>query len=65
MNVKIILYILTLPLSLLGLDSINIENKFKKNKEFQAKILVFLLSIALSYLVVNFLYDIYLNSKFI
>ncbi len=65
MSIKLILYIITVPLSLIGLDSLSIENKFKKNHVFQAKILIFLLTLALSYLVVNFLYDIYLNSNFI
>lgn len=65
MSIKVILYIITVPLSLIGLDSLLVENKFKKNHVFQAKILIFLLTLALSYLVVNFLYDIYLNSNFI
>ena len=65
MSIKIILYIITVPLALIGLDSLSIENKFKKNHVFQARILVFLLTLALSYLVVNCLYDIYLNSKFV
>ena len=65
MSIKLILYIITVPLSLIGLDSLLVENKFKKNHVFQAKILIFLLILALSYLVVNFLYDIYLNSSFI
>lgn len=62
MNIKIILYIIVLPLTLIALDSINIENLFKKNKIFQAKLLALIISIALSYLVVDFLYDVYLNS---
>ena len=62
MNIKIILYIIVLPLTLITLDSINIENLFKKNKIFQAKLLALIISIALSYLVVGFLYDVYLNS---
>lgn len=62
MNIKIILYIIVLPLTLIALDSINIENLFKKNKIFQAKLLALIISIALSYLVVGFLYDVYLNS---
>lgn len=65
MNAKIILYIFILPLSIYALDSLNIENKFKKNKEYQAKLLVLFLSMSLSYLVVNFLFDVFLNSNFI
>lgn len=65
MNIKVILYVVILPLSLYALDSLNIENKFKKNKIYQAKLLALFLSIALSYLVVNFLYDIFINSQFL
>ena len=65
MSIKLVLYIITVPLSLVALDSLSVENKFKKNHVFQAKILIFFLTLALSYLVVNFLYDIYLNSNFI
>lgn len=64
MNVKLILYVVILPLSLYALDSINIENKFKKNKVYQARLLVLFLAMALSYLVVNFLFDVFLNSSF-
>lgn len=65
MNPKLILYIITIPLSLFALDSLNIENKFKKNKVFQSKLLVLFIALALSYLVVNFLYDLYLISSFV
>lgn len=65
MNVKLILYIVILPLSLYALDSINVDNKFKKNKVYQARLLVLFLAMALSYLVVNFLFDVFLNSSFV
>ena len=35
MNVKLILYIVILPLSLFALDSLSIENKFKKNRIYK------------------------------
>lgn len=65
MNVKLILYIVILPLSLYALDSINIDSKFKKNKVYQARLLVLFIAMALSYLVVNFLFDVFLNSSFV
>lgn len=65
MNLKLILYVAIVPLSIYALDSINIENMFKKNKYYQARLFVFFISMALSYLVVNFLYDVFLNSNFI
>lgn len=65
MNTKIILYIIILPLSLYALDSLNIENKFKKNKIYQARLLVLFIAMSLSYLVVNFLIDLFMYSSFL
>ncbi len=65
MTIKTILYIILVPFSLLALDSINIQNVFKKNKIFQAKMLYIMLTMALSYLSVNFLYDFFTNSRII
>ncbi len=65
MNVKLILYVVILPLSLFALDSLSIENKFKKNRIYQARLLVLFLAMSMSYLVVNFLTDVFLNSNFI
>lgn len=65
MSIKLILYIIFVPLSIWALDAINIENKFKKNRYYQARVLYLLISFALSYLSVNFLYDFYINTRFI
>ena len=65
LNIKTILYIIIVPLSIWALDALNIENKFKKNRYYQSRVLYLMLSISLSYLVVNFLYDFFLYTKFI
>ncbi|MEG2848020.1 MAG: DUF1146 domain-containing protein [Bacilli bacterium] len=62
MTIKIILYIIIVPLIIWTLASINTNNLFKKNKFNQARILYIIVSLALSYLVVNFFYDFYINS---
>lgn len=59
MTIKTILYILIVPFSMLAIDSLNFEHVFKKNRYFQARILFVFLSMALSYLVVNFFYDFF------
>jgi uncharacterized integral membrane protein (TIGR02327 family) len=59
MTIKTILYVIILPFSILALDSINIQNVFKKNRYYQARILYLFLSMALTYLVVNFFYDFF------
>lgn len=53
--IKLILYILVIPLVIWSFDSVRINVIFKKNKEYQARIFYILLIFSLSYLVVNFL----------
>ena len=53
------------PLSIWAIDSVNIANWFKKNRYYQARLFYVMLAISLSYLVVNFLYDFFINSQFI
>ncbi|MBQ6817899.1 MAG: DUF1146 domain-containing protein [Bacilli bacterium] len=65
MTIKTILYLIFVPFTLLALDSINIKNVFKKNKEFQAKLLYIILTMCISYLAVNFLYDFFMFSRII
>ncbi len=65
MTIKTMLYLIVVPLSIWALDSLNIENKFKKNRYYQARLLYLMIAIGLSYLVVNFLFDFYTYSKFI
>lgn len=63
MTIKTMLYIIFVPLTILGLDSLNFQNVFKKNRENQAKLLYILVTMALSYLAVNFLYDFFQYSR--
>lgn len=65
MTIKAMLYVLVVPFAILALDSINVQNVFKKNKYYQARILFVFLTMALSYLVVNFLYDVFLSISII
>ena len=53
MKVKLIVYLVVTILVIIGLDSININNIFKKNKVFQARLFYLLLITALVYLVTN------------
>lgn len=65
MFVKLVLYVVMVPLSIFALDSLNLSKLLQKNKVFQARLLYFILSLALSYLVVNMLYDFSLNCRII
>ena len=64
MNVKFYLYFLIVPLTVWALLYLNLEKYFKKGHVNQIKVFYILLTFAISYLVVNFLYDFYLVSKF-
>ena len=55
--IKLYLYIIIIPLSMLVLESVNTNGIFKKNRIPFIKILFLMLSFALSYLVVNFFID--------
>lgn len=57
MLLKAFLYIFFTFVAIWALDSINITNLFKKNKYYASRVLYLMVSIALAYLVVNFLYD--------
>lgn len=65
MNLKIIIYMFSTIITVLALDSININTIFKKNKIYQARLLVLFLAMSLSYLVANFLIDVFMYSSFI
>ena len=64
MHIKFYLYFIIVPIVMWTLMSINIEPYFKKGHVNQIKVFYVLLTLALSYLIVNFLYDFYLVSKF-
>lgn len=55
--IKFVIYLVVFPLIVWSMDSININQIFKKNKIIQARIIYMSLIFALSYLVVNFIYD--------
>lgn len=55
--VKTLTYIIITPLVMWALDSIRINEIFKKNKYIQARIIYLMLTISISYLVVSFIYD--------
>lgn len=63
MNVKFLLYIFVIPFVMYALDGVNINSIFKKNKIIQARILYVMIIFALSYLLVNFIFDFYDVSK--
>lgn len=59
LNYKCIVYLIIIPIVFYSFDSLNINVIFKKNSEVKAKSLYALLSICISYLVVQFIYDFF------
>lgn len=57
--VKLILYILVLPIVVFSMDSVNLNAIFKKNKDcyYRARVMYMLIVVSLSYLIVGFIND--------
>ena len=63
MTGKFFLYVLVTILVIWSLDSVNINQIFKKNRIVQARVFYFLLALSMIYLVTNFLYDIFTSVR--
>lgn len=57
MNYKAYIYIITLMISMYALSGINFDKIIKTNKAIEARVIVILLGIGLSYLATNFITD--------
>lgn len=65
MNIKEFLYIIIVPLTIWIVSLMNLEHLFKKGKQIQIIIFYVFVSLGISYLVVNFIYDFYEVSRII
>ena len=63
--IKAALYIVILIITIWSLESIDITGMFKKNRYYETRVLYLIVSMSLSYLVVNFIYDFIINTKII
>lgn len=63
MKGKFLIYIISTILVIWSMESVNINQIFKKNRVFQARVFYFLLGISLIYLVTNFFMDLYTSIK--
>ncbi len=63
MTGKFFLYILVTIFVIWSMDSININQIFKKNHIIQARIFYFFLAISIIYLVTNFIMDLFTSGK--
>ena len=64
-NIKSILYMLILPFTIWAIGGLDLNRFFKQSKIYQARFIYLMLAVSMSYLVVNFLYDFFINFKII
>ena len=62
-NIKILLYFCVAVLVIWAMDSVNINQIFKKNRVAQARVFYFLLGLAMIYLITNLIYDFFFFSQ--
>ena len=55
--IKTIFYLLVTPIVMWALDGVRINEIFKKNRYMQSRLMYLFITLALSYLVVNFVFD--------
>ena len=63
MKGKIFVYLIVTIITIWAMDSVNINQIFKKNKVVQARVFYFLLGVSLIYLVTNFIMDLFTSGK--
>ena len=65
MSSKIFIYIIVAIIVIWAMDSVNINQIFKKNRIYQARTFYFLLALSLIYLITNFIYDVFFATQLI
>ena len=63
MKGKFFVYLIVTIITVWAMDSVNINQIFKKNKVIQARVFYFLLGVSLIYLVTNFIMDLFTSGK--
>lgn len=65
MSAKFFLYLFSTIIVIHSIDSININQIFKKNKIMQARIFYFLIALCMIELLTSFLYNFFEATKFV
>ena len=63
--IKAILYILILPFTIWAMEGLDLNKFFKQSRVYQARIMYLMIAMSISYLIVNFLYDFFINFKIV
>lgn len=63
--IKAILYAAILPFVIWTMEGLELNKFFKQSRIIQARIMYLLISMSITYLTVNFLYDFFINFQII
>lgn len=63
MNYKLLVYVFNIMLCIFSLSGINFEKLIKRDRVWETRILVMVLSLVLAYLLTNFIFDFLSVSK--
>jgi len=63
--IKVVLYIIIFPFTIWAMEGLDSNRFFKQSRVIQARIIYLMIAMSISYLVVNFLYDFFINSKIV
>ncbi len=59
MNIKVYFYVFFVMLSAYALTGVNFDKWMRKNKIWEARILVLILSLIMGYMLTNFIFDFF------
>ena len=62
---KAILYLIAFPITIWALGGLDLNRFFKQSRVYQARAVYMLVSMSISYLAVNFLYDFFINFQIV
>ena len=63
--IKAILYLILFPFTIWAMEGLELNKFFKQSRIVQARIMYLMMAMSISYLVVNFLYDFFINFKIV
>lgn len=63
--IKVILYIFTLIMTIWAMEGLDLNRLFKQSRIYQARIIYLMISMSISYLVTNFVYDFIISFQII
>lgn len=63
--IKAILYLIIFPFTIWAMEGLELNKFFKQSRIVQARIMYLMFAMSISYLVVNFFYDFFINFKII